>query len=191
MRWLRSIMAVLLVSGLGVLTVASPACACSCRELSAQEAFDIADAVFVGRVVEIDEPGFGPVTGSADPVTLVFEVGDVYKGVVPANAHVTTARSSASCGFEPVAGKRYLIYVHEDEAGAWSTTLCSRNQELPAAGGVPGDLVPVARYEPAPPVDYPADRWWLPYTIGAGAALLAGLGIVFAVRARRRARAAR
>ena len=190
MRWLRSILAVFLVAGLGVLTVASPACACSCAGVSAREAFDSADAVFVGRVVEIDEPG-GLIVGSADPVTLVFDVGEVFKGVVPANVHVVTARDGASCGFDAVAGARYVIYAYEDEAGELATTLCSRNQQLSAAGPVPVDLVPGAGYPPASPVDYPSDRWWLPYTVGAAALLLVGLGIVIAVRARRRARATR
>lgn len=170
-------MVVLLVAGLGVVIRASPAFACSCAGYTPAEAFAAADAVFVGRVVEVDESVFGPIIGSADPVTVTFDVSSVRKGSVPANAKVQTARDGASCGYDFAEGGFYL--VHASAGDPLTTGLCSGNEVVGAelATGLSGG------YPPAPPV--PDEPLW-PWGLGLGGAVLLLALAAFLLRRRQR-----
>ena len=88
--------AVLLASAVVLAAPASPAAACDCSTASDEEVYAAATAVFVGRLVEVDEP-VDPQT-SSDPKWLTFEVNRVHKGEVAARQIVVTALSPASCG---------------------------------------------------------------------------------------------
>lgn len=110
----------------------SPACACSCKSLTEQEAFDAAGAVFVGTVTDVDIPGIGPIIGSADRVNVSFVVSKVYKADVPADVVVRTVRDGASCGYPFAVGSRYVVFATADD-GVWRTGLCSGTQLLPPA----------------------------------------------------------
>jgi hypothetical protein len=114
----------------------------------------------------------------------------VYKGDVPANAKVHTVSSEISCGYEFQERTRYLVHVHIDQAGQWSTGLCSGNQMLPAetatAPATDDSSVPVALptggYGPGPRVD--CGQWpWALVPIGG---LAAAAAVLLFVRARRR-----
>ena len=52
----------------------APAAACSCVGVSDEEAYERADAVFVGEWVETLPGGSLPVMSSDDPQRLIFEV---------------------------------------------------------------------------------------------------------------------
>jgi hypothetical protein len=183
MRWLRSAVVVGLLASVGILIPAAPACACSCVEFTPEEAFASSDAVFAGRVVDIVDPWPGPVISSADPVTVAFEVSAVYKGDVPVNAQVQTARDGASCGYDFAEGGWYLVHVQSDQAGEWTTGLCSGNQRL-AAGAIPTD-----GYAPAGPVNHPQE-WRFAALAAAGVAVVAAAGAILLLRRSRRRRAA-
>lgn len=180
MRWLRSFLVVGLLAGFGVLVPSAPACACDCGPLPAEEALAGADAVFAGVVADVASPWRGLTRSSADPVTVTFDVGTVYKGAVPVNARVQTARESPSCGYPFVAGQRYLVHVRVDADGIWRTGLCDGNQLLDAA-----TALPEGGYPPGPAVTY--SRQW-PWPVLLSVALAAGalIAAVLLVRARRR-----
>lgn len=80
--------------------------ACSCvMPAEPLEALEKSTAVFVGKVVDMKEPSQGNIISSADPVKVTFEVDSSWKGVEGNQVTLTTALSSASCGFEFVEGK--------------------------------------------------------------------------------------
>jgi len=183
MRWLGSVLAVGFLAGLGVVGPSAPACACDCGTLPAHEALARADAVFTGVVVDVAPPFRWREWSSADPVTVSFDVDRVYKGDVPANARLQTARESPSCGYPFEKGRRYLVYVTIRPDGTFTTTLCDGNQEVRAT-----TALPAGGYPPGPAVAYPRP-WWLialPAALAGGALVV----VVLLVRARRRRRAA-
>lgn len=99
------------------------------------EALESSSAVFTGKVVGIKEPK-GTIISSADPVKVTFEVDSSWKGVEGNKVTLTTALSSASCGFEFVEGESYIVYAYandEDDSGKLEASLCSRTKLLASA----------------------------------------------------------
>ena len=106
----------------------------------------------------------------------------MYKGDVPATTHVRTVSSEVSCGYEFHERSRYLVHVQFDQAGQWTTGLCSGNHILPAepifpaeTGGAPAGgpspapgpdvALPTGASTPGPPADDP--RWaWVIVPVG-------------------------
>ncbi|HKZ71005.1 MAG TPA: hypothetical protein VJ020_13050 [Anaerolineales bacterium] len=105
----------------------SPAWACSCVLPDPPPiAFANTDAVFVGRVTQINDPSWpGIMASGADPVRVVFQVNDSWKGVATTTVMVETAVSGASCGYVFDTGKRYVVYAYND-SGVWNTNMCTR-----------------------------------------------------------------
>lgn len=105
--------------------------ACSCiQPLAPSESLENATAVFVGRVVEINEPKsiFGLWSG-LDPIEVEFEVNRSYKGVTNSNVTIETPMSSASCWFPFIEGEEYLVYANWEENNL-DVSLCSRTALL-------------------------------------------------------------
>ncbi|NLF63841.1 MAG: hypothetical protein GX579_04500 [Chloroflexi bacterium] len=119
---------------LALLGAPRPAVACSCLPppppLAAREQ---AVAVFAGTVTAVDDFSLSPLRSSADPIHVTFAVSDVWKGEVTTETVITTARDSASCGFEFSTGQDYLVYAYAGEGGL-QTNLCSRTALLSDAG---------------------------------------------------------
>jgi hypothetical protein len=177
---MRSLLAVGLLSGLSIVVPSSPACACDCASLSRDEALARADAVFVGVVTDVATPWRWLMWSSADPVTVTFDVDTAYKGVVPAEARVRTARESPSCGYPFEVGQRYLVYVDVQADGTWATTLCDGNQTVDET-----TALPIGGYPPVADMTQPR-RWW---PLGAAALAVGALAVVvFIARVRRRRR---
>jgi hypothetical protein len=88
----------------------------------------LATAVFAGTVADVQLPG-GVVQSSADPTQIILEVSQVWKGPEFTNLVVSTAQSSASCGFEFEFGRDYLVYASGDETNL-QVSLCSRTRLL-------------------------------------------------------------
>jgi hypothetical protein len=109
----------------------SPVWACSCVLPDPPPiAFANTDAVFVGRVTQINNPTWpGIVASSADPVRVVFQVNDSWKGVATTTVTVATAASGASCGYVFDVGKQYTVYAYNDN-GVWGTNMCTRTNEV-------------------------------------------------------------
>ncbi|CAH1054551.1 hypothetical protein [Paenibacillus pseudetheri] len=110
--------------------------ACSCVvPAEPLEAMESSSAVFTGKVVDKKEPK-GTLISSADPVKVTFEVDSSWKGVEGNQVTLTTALSSASCGFEFVEGESYIVYASangEGESDKLVASLCSRTKLLASA----------------------------------------------------------
>jgi len=108
----------LVVSLLGV---AVPARACSCALLEPDRLLEFAPTAFVGTVT-----GAPAVAGrGGGSVAYTFEVETGLAGEVPAVVDVTTADSSAACGFEAALGTRMAVFAHDEGNGVLSSGLCS------------------------------------------------------------------
>lgn len=116
-------MAVLLLTAGSLFALPSAACACSCALGSEAEYREHADLIFTGVVVDINEPLLR--TSSAAPVEVTFAVEDVDKGVAVGRITLTTADSSASCGYDFTVGHRFTVYAKNGGTG-----LCSGNRAI-------------------------------------------------------------
>lgn len=173
MSYISKLMLVVLI--LAGLFAASPqkAYACSCiPPRPPLEAMAESDAVFSGKVVRM-EAEEGPIVSSADPVKVVFEVSRVWKGSEDGALALSTARDSASCGYDFMVGEEYLVYAYNSEAGL-STGLCTRTMPLSAAGE---DLAALGEGMVPAPVAAPAPSR-LPWVLAAGAV---GIGLILLV----------
>ncbi|PZD94569.1 hypothetical protein DNH61_16510 [Paenibacillus sambharensis] len=108
--------------------------ACSCpAPRSMDEIMQSEDEVFAGTVVEITKPR-GKFQSSADPLTIRMNVTRVWKGIVPAEAVIETAQSSASCGYDGFKeGGAYLVVAEETPNGL-HTGLCFGNKPMGSVG---------------------------------------------------------
>lgn len=105
-----------LVFGVSQIVVASPAGACSCVGFSDAEAFDVADVVFVGELVDYTAPK--QMKTSADAAIWTFAVEKVFKGEAAQTQLISSPVSGASCGLEiPHEGTFLVFATTEDEFG--------------------------------------------------------------------------
>ncbi len=129
--------------------------ACSCATFTDQEAFDRADVVFTGALVEVVTPS-GEMHASTDAERFVFDVEQVYKGEAVDPQTVVTARDGASCGLEIQGRGPFLVYATSTDSivtGAVDrerySNLCSGTRAvadaaLPAGFGVGRAPTPLA-----------------------------------------------
>jgi hypothetical protein len=149
--------------------------ACSCIPPAPPlESMANSDAVFSGKVMRIDSDE-APIINSADPVKVVFNVSRVWKGPEEGAIALSTARESASCGYNFVVGEEYLVYANNSETGL-TTGLCNRTMPLSSAGE---DLAALGEGVIPVPVAQPTSST-MPWGLAAGA-LLAGLVLLAAV----------
>ena len=95
----------------------SPSSACKCKGLSATDALQHSDGVFLGRVVETKLD-----VGQRDYSTK-FEVLKSWKGVASPRTQVSTAVAGEACGSEFLCGKTYLVYVKAGRTNACLRTI--------------------------------------------------------------------
>ncbi|MFB5762277.1 hypothetical protein [Paenibacillus medicaginis] len=130
---------------LSVLLVAKPTVvyACSCAEPPPpNEAKAQSAAVFSGKALSVKQK-IAPILSTDDPVKVTFQVDRLWKGKVSSTTVITTAMSSASCGYEFTEGQDYLVYARYDqESGVLHTTLCDRTALLSEAAGDLQELGP-------------------------------------------------
>ena len=102
----------------------NPVFACECDKRNGfEQEFDFSKAVFVGKVVEIDE---------AKPDAFVtFRVEKIWKGVKSKTIVVRTNNQGKACGYRFNRGESYLVYAHDD--GALRTSICTRTTEIKSA----------------------------------------------------------
>ncbi len=167
--------------------------ACDCVELTDAEAYDFADVVFTGALVEISTRE-GDIVVSNDPERFVFDVDQVYKGEVQARQSVVTAREGASCGLEIGGPGPFVVFARlEDDSltsgaveGEVYSSLCSGTRPLsagalPASFGTPSAPVtvpPVAEASVTPslnPNESSGGGLWIVATLGV-LVLLVGTG---------------
>lgn len=193
--WLRRGLAGLAMVGLSWwLLAAGSVAACSCAQLTDDEALAEADVAFVGTLQEIRVPDNVMTWSSDDPVRFVFAVTAVYKGEAFEQQSVVTSRDGAGCGLEVSVGQTALVFGRSEgpglEDGEVTSNLCSGTRSL---GGLP---IPESFGTPdAPAAGSSAigtdGRWWLDGDVWIGGAIviaalgLAGAGIVAGRRAHR------
>ncbi|RJX40658.1 hypothetical protein D3P09_01170 [Paenibacillus pinisoli] len=180
--WMSIIFAVLLGSfAIGP----QQASACSCAfPGSVNEAKQNHDVVFDGTVKGKKAPVRLFTKSSADPVTWAFEVHEIWKGKVSPSIEVTSAQSSASCGFEFQEGMRYMVYAR-NSGDSLEVSLCSRTALYSAAGQDLAELG-IGSVPPAPGPGHPAaaSLWWVVW-VGL-AAILAAAAIIITVQRKKR-----
>jgi hypothetical protein len=180
---------------LAVLLAADPARACSCMEVDVPTAFGQVDAVFEGRVLEIDRSG-----GS---LRVTLAVVQHWKGIGTERVVVETAADSAACGVAFEVETSWLVYA-EREGELLRASLCSRTARIEeaqadlaelGAGVVPVEIGPSDGVEEEEPDEPPARGGCASCSTSKSGALdrgaiaaSIGLGLVVATR-RRRARA--
>lgn len=124
---------ILLISLMMLLIPANPTYACSCASLpSVNENLAMKTAVFAGKVVSIKNNSFSLFKSSADPVQVTLEVSEVWKGPAQQKIVITTAESSASCGYNFDLNSEYLVYA-SGENNQLSTGLCEGTKLLSSA----------------------------------------------------------
>ncbi|WP_042349736.1 hypothetical protein [Bacillus massiliigorillae] len=108
--------------------------ACDCVvPLSVQEELERNTAVFSGKVVEIVDKNKNKIIKStADPIAVVFEVKEWWKGGKQTQVLVNTVRHSSSCGYKFTVDDQYLVYAREID-GELNVSICSRTQSLSTA----------------------------------------------------------
>jgi len=116
----------LLAAGFAIPPKPAYACSCAMPESVAEE-LNRSDAVFDGTVVAAHRPKkwYSLTQSSADPVTWTFEAHEIWKGKVASTIKVTSAQSSASCGYEFKEGARYIVYARST-GDSLDVSLCSR-----------------------------------------------------------------
>jgi hypothetical protein len=184
-RFVRALLATLVGLGAGVavlVAAALPASACSCAVVSsvgtpgeAQAAFDAADVVFTGRIVDRDEPLFALGGSSGDRVILTFAVDAVHKGTATTRQRLGTAASGASCGLEIVGEGPFLVFATADGDGL-TASLCGGTSPQVSLATWPATV-------PAPAPDGGWGAWRT--TAVAGIAVVAVAGLLL-LRHRRR-----
>jgi hypothetical protein len=165
-----------------VVARALPAHACSCAQISEQESYTMADAVFTGTLVSRENARESATGSSSDPVLLTFTVIRVYKGATATGQRVST---QIGCGWGLGGEGRgpWVIFAQGGEQQL-TTSLCSGNREGPAA---------VARGRGSPPDPGSAgpqfsltDRWQFQLAVRAVVVVaLIGLVLVGVRRLRR------
>ncbi len=162
--------------------------ACSCVGFTDDEAFDAAEVVFVGSVVDVADPGL--VDSSLDPKRYTVEVSEVYKGEASERQDVVTAVEGASCGAD-LGGGPWLVFGRavvdgqesvdgepDARTGDVRTSLCSGNRAVgvsvvPATFG--SSRAPAATPDTTLPTDAPTSAK------NSTAGLLVLIGVVLIV----------
>ena len=102
----------------GALVPAGPAVACSCAVITEGEAFDNAQVVFTGELVEVRPPPPAAIVSSGAPERFIFAVDRVYKGTAFDEQSVVTAMDGATCGLAISGPGPFIVFAHTGD-GDW------------------------------------------------------------------------
>ena len=100
--------------------------ACSCMQLSEQQALEKSEVAFVGTVTKVWESKGSHGVGR---YTVSFKVERFLKGSFTGPSVVTTATNGAACGYNFQEGTKYKVFARAYE-GTYTTGLCSGNTPL-------------------------------------------------------------
>jgi hypothetical protein len=101
--------------------------ACSCAISTPQERYERSEAVFIGRVVDIDDSReFVSELGSPQHRRVDMHVTERWKGIRSNFVTVATGMGGGDCGYDFESNKEYLIYAGTDfyGNGEFSTGIC-------------------------------------------------------------------
>ena len=88
--------------------------ACRCTEPGPERALRAAQSVALGQIVSVD-------TGTPGKTHFTFSVERSWKQSLPAEI---TIEDSAVCPLGPVAGARYVLFLHQEKSGGFETAKC-------------------------------------------------------------------
>lgn len=176
-----------LVGGLLLMT-AGPAAACSCMAQTEAEYAARADAIFVGRKVDLPRPAGVGRQAEAGAVVIEFRVTQVYKGTVTDPQEIVTLPSGGTCGLELAGEGPFLVFAHKPtdnelvdaDPSQYISYLCDGSRAL-ADGGEP-KLGPFGTARPPAPGEQTPLVAWL--ALGAGLLAMTTAGVVAVVRSR-------
>ncbi len=97
-----------------LLAVPATGCACRCTEPGPARALRDAQGVALGRVVSIE-------AGEHSVTRFTVSVERSWKQSLPAKI---TVEDSAVCPLGPVAGARYVLFLHQQKSGGFETAKC-------------------------------------------------------------------
>ena len=133
------------------LLVAEPAWCCSCGASSVLAAYDNADAVVEGEVLDVNQGyvrlAWCAITSffGADPYDDVYDascgvhitlaVSHRWKGPEASVVKVATGRGGGDCGVPFEEGKGYLLYLEELRPGMFGTNICMRPRPIEESHG--------------------------------------------------------
>jgi hypothetical protein len=106
--------------------------ACKCRQPPAPKvALEASSAVFSGKVTNIE-------TDNQGIVRITFEISRTWKGTKESSVKVSTATTSAACGYKFKKGESYLVYCYRSDSrgkkpGILHTNICTRTRSLKMA----------------------------------------------------------
>jgi len=142
----------LVAAALAIVTLAAPVVtvhACSCMQMDAAAAVDVADLAFVGTVVDA-APGGQDAALGISLVRYAFEVDRASRAsgpIVEVAAH--DDGGGASCGFTFGVGERWFVAATTEE-GSLRSTLCSGNLQVEGLGDAEqAELANLLPFEPA------------------------------------------
>ena len=107
-----------------ILVIFSSLYSCSCMEPPPpEEAYEDADVVFLGEVIniELDESGYY--------YEVTFQIIDIWKGENSEEIIVSTEISSDTCGYNFQINNEYLVYAYIYASGFY-TNICTRTNLL-------------------------------------------------------------
>lgn len=148
-----------------LISIGSPAFACSCSEPNPMsEELRQSDVVFMGEALQVRKDQSGS--------TVEFLVSKTWKGVSAEKITVVTADSGASCGYSFEEGEEYLVYgLGKDTI---SVSLCSRTAPVAEAYSDLSALGP--GYTPTENSVNPDNSAGI--FVGIGAAIAAGIAFL-------------
>jgi len=144
----------LLVAGTWAIPHVASACSCLPPE-PPQGALEKAEAVFVGRVIAIEDQGGGETLPER---AYQFEVSRFWKGEGAETITLTSALSSAACGRSYAMDEEYLVYATSDRKGGLADYLCSRTRTVISADEDLAVLGPGQQVQHTPEVTAPSDQ---------------------------------
>lgn len=169
--------------------------ACSCvAPQTIQQQLENKTAIFSGTVMSIVDPPMKKQMSSADPVTIVIDVKQVWKGEVYESTTIQTAVSEVSCGYEDFElGQDFLVFAYSNQEGELFTSLCEGNKklsvaskELTALGEGKDPLLGQANYNGAvSPAKQLSDNTSLLWTMIVAIVLLAGILTIIVLKKRK------
>jgi hypothetical protein len=128
-RFLAALLCALVVTALS-----TPAHGCSCAEPPPpKEALQLANAVFVGRVIETRAATIDFGGEDVRGVVVTVAVDRLWKGPHKRTIKIVTGRGHGDCGFNFRTGQDYLVYAYDYWNGAdheLRTDICTRTHEL-------------------------------------------------------------
>jgi hypothetical protein len=124
------VLAMAALLGCGAWLYGLRALACSCSVLTPADAYQQADAVFEGRVVEVRAPAAEGGHGASRSVRL--QVVRAWKGITDEQVEVATPVGSTACGYDFSTDQSYFVYAANRD-GKLSVSLCSRTRKMAEA----------------------------------------------------------